>query len=1059
MNKPTPEQAFQNLTQNTPPKLRNLPRWIRLRSTKVEPNKQTGVVDFVAVNADRQPATEQNPLELVSLDAVLDWLVENDQRVTPNKNKVVPFGTGAGLFIDADDDLTAIEVTKAFSEDGSLKPFAKTVHDALPMAYCERSRCGRNLTLIVSSSIKPEETNFSMEGVSGSTIGFHSMGWYVEFTGDTIGPVVDPVDNGSEALRKLIQLCTTQRRTTKNRNNGPKLPSVDAIKTAAVGRWGSVLIAAGMPVDALSDEPQPCPKCGGDDRFNVAKDFDETGAVFCRSCFTRGSEPKPGDGIATLRWFNELSFGEAVLWLANHLKIDAFSDAAPLGIIEAVCRRKRMPLDAFLKFGVKPATRGKDKHPVGRVEVYDEAGFVSSYFDIAPGLKGFFKRGIPAGMFFPGRTPKPGETWLVVEGVKDAAALVGLGYNAAGLPTATMNQKFANLFDGVHAVIVPDLDKPGQRGASRTGGNLIGIAASVRVARLPGEVKASGGEDVRDCLRRANGETAVRLAIANAKPWEPDPSLNGKDARPEVFVTLDEPKVIDDVIQHVGKLGWNDDTKEGLRVFVRGGLLSGVFASEDIGADARLSIRPLHPSVVRERIVSACQLLKEQGEGDDAEAVPARPDKWLIDGVAYRGYYGGSMRPLTGIIHAPTIRQDGSILQADGYDETTGLLLQSSDTFPPIPEQPTREDAAAAIELLNHVVVDFPFQDAADRTAWLGLVLSLIGRQCVAGCVPLFAITANIRGAGKSKLVDSASIIAYGHTAARKTFTRDNDELRKVITSIALEAVPSVLFDNVDIQMGGASLDAALTGITWSDRVLGSSKTTGSLPMRTVWSATGNNMAFGSDIARRVLPIRLQSSLESPETRTGFKHENLEAWTRVNRPALAVAALTILRAYFVAGCPTQPGGSWGSFEAWSSVIRGAIVWAGAADPLPTREAAAENDDSLRLLGLLISGIRKADNFGGGLTANEIEDAAKRISPMLEDNGIDELKEAIDEICGDRFNARTFGRRMRSYVGRVWDGHRIEAASAMGGVKRYRVVPAGVGETQPGKPPDALTQTH
>ncbi len=148
---------------------------------------------------------------------------------------------------------------------------------------------------------------------------------------------------------------------------------------------------------------------------------------------------------------------------------------------------------------------------------------------------------------------------------------------------------------------------------------------------------------------------------------------------------------------------------------------------------------------------------------------------------------------------------------------------------------------------------DFPMQDDADRSAWVSMVLSMIGRSCIDGYVPLFAITANIRGAGKSLLVDAATLIAYGRRAARQSFTRDDDEMRKVITSVALAATPSVLFDNVDIQLGGAALDAAITSSTWSDRVLGRSRMTGDLPMRTIWSATGNNMAFGSDVGRRIL--------------------------------------------------------------------------------------------------------------------------------------------------------------------------------------------------------------
>ena len=294
------------------------------------------------------------------------------------------------------------------------------------------------------------------------------------------------------------------------------------------------------------------------------------------------------------------------------------------------------------------------------------------------------------------------------------------------------------------------------------------------------------------------------------------------------------------------------------------------------------------------------------------QAVPSQ--RWLIDGVFTRGDWGRDIRRLEGAITAPTIRRDGSILQAAGYDEKTGLLHVPSCSFLKVPDKPTLADAQAAAAELLAVAKDFPFVDDSDRSAWLSMVLSLIDRSAIAGCVPLFGLTATTRGSGKSLLADAASLIAYGRTAPRKTFSPDDNEQRKAITATAIKALPSVLLDNVDCTLGGASLDAALTAMTWTDRILGASKTTGELLLRTVWMATGNNLRFGSDLARRVLPIRLAPQVENPEERTDFEHSDLLSWVRENRPTLAVAALTVLRGYCVAGRPVQADGAWGSYE-------------------------------------------------------------------------------------------------------------------------------------------------
>ena len=136
-------------------------------------------------------------------------------------------------------------------------------------------------------------------------------------------------------------------------------------------------------------------------------------------------------------------------------------------------------------------------------------------------------------------------------------ALIGLEFNAAGLPTSFMADKFAGLFQGVHVVLVPDLDTAGQTGAQRSGGNLSGIAASVRVARLPGEVLQSGGDHVRDVLARKDGSKLVRDAIAAAEQWQPREGQPAtEDGRPEVFLTLSYSWHVDQVTRHLGNLGW-----------------------------------------------------------------------------------------------------------------------------------------------------------------------------------------------------------------------------------------------------------------------------------------------------------------------------------------------------------------------------------------------------------------------------------------------------------------------------------------------------------------------
>ena len=72
------------------------------------------------------------------------------------------------------------------------------------------------------------------------------------------------------------------------------------------------------------------------------------------------------------------------------------------------------------------------------------------------------------------------------------------------------------------------------------------------------------------------------------------------------------------------------------------------------------------------------------------------PDKVAEIYLARQGRWKLPM--LTGIIHTPFLRADGSICELPGYDAASGLLFKPDDqSFPPMPQQPSKADAIAAL--------------------------------------------------------------------------------------------------------------------------------------------------------------------------------------------------------------------------------------------------------------------------------------------------------------------------------------------------------------------------
>ena len=155
--------------------------------------------------------------------------------------------------------------------------------------------------------------------------------------------------------------------------------------------------------------------------------------------------------------------------------------------------------------------------------------------------------------------------------------------------------------------------------------------------------------------------------------------------------------------------------------------------------------------------------------------------------------------------------------------------------------------------------------------------------------------------------------------------------------------------------MINGQLHHALTSPTFKDRVLGKNQSK-EAPLSAVFFATGNNITYQGDTTRRVVPIYLQPEMERPEEREDFLHPNLTQWLHHERPRLVSAALTILRAYHVAGRPKQDSiKQIGSFEAWNDFIRSALIWAGQPDPAEGRSTLeGESDEGYEALQTLLA---------------------------------------------------------------------------------------------------------
>jgi hypothetical protein len=451
-------------------------------------------------------------------------------------------------------------------------------------------------------------------------------------------------------------------------------------------------------------------------------------------------------------------------------------------------------------------------------------------------------------------------------------------------------------------------------------------------------------------------------------PEEPPEPLagtgrQGRSRRPTIIISIAE-KVVND--QAIAALAAEPD------LYCRGGSLVRVIREPAQSPrirrhDGSPRIAPVEEPTLSEILSDVARWVKV---GDKGKQRPAHPPKWSVKAVACRGAWKG-LRYLAGVIEAPALRPDGTLLDKAGYDDATGLLYCPSETFPAIPAAPTIVDAQAAAGVLLDLVREFPFVSAAHRAAWLAGMLTPFARPAIQGPCPMLLLEASVAGSGKTLLAYLIGIIATGRKTSVAELSDDNEEVRKALLTIAVEGDQIVLFDNASGSFGCKALDAAITSCSMRGRILGKTQSSGDVPLNTFFIVTGNNLNIRADTFRRVVPCRLEPACESPEQRDGFAIPDLAGHVERHRAELVVAALTVLRAYFVAGCPQENLPAFGSFEAWSAVVRQAVRWATGQDPCATRSAILPESRGCATLEEVLEGWAELPRgTKGGHTTNE-----------------------------------------------------------------------------------------
>lgn len=552
---------------------------------------------------------------------------------------------------------------------------------------------------------------------------------------------------------------------------------------------------------------------------------------------------------------------------------------------------------------------------------------------------------------------------LLPEGEKDVDRAFQEGFIAT-TNTGGANRKWTKDYtltiDGTdiqprRIVIIPDNDDAGEDRANRIVDSLSKYAkyAEFLIFRFPGQNKK--GYDLSDwfddghtaaelralidaAFQATQGQQAASVNNPPPPPQSPPVSASGspqpQPVKPVIDISIDDmPKLNAECWAAIEQMN-----KPPI-LFTYG---SAMIRTRYDWQDDSIILDSVTPDVMRHE-------LSQMAEWRKAHNVITKPPAFLVkDVLASRSI---PLPRLNRVVTVPVFAPDGTLQTTPGYNRASGVMYAPPRGYQslPVPDAVSKDDLENAKDLVDELLRDFPFAFSggvnADYCNAIALFLLPFVRDMIDGPTPLHLIEASMPGSGKGLLATSLLYPGLGKIAGAPQ-PRDDDELRKFITSELIAMRPVIFLDNISRTIDSGAFAAALTLETWNDRVLGTSATA-NVKIRSLWLATANNATLSTEITRRTVRIRLTPDTDKPEEREGFLHEDQIEWIAENRPRLVQAAHIICKWAIQQKLPRPKRKAIGSFERWSRLMASILECAGYKDFLGNYRALQDGSDTER----------------------------------------------------------------------------------------------------------------
>ena len=385
-----------------------------------------------------------------------------------------------------------------------------------------------------------------------------------------------------------------------------------------------------------------------------------------------------------------------------------------------------------------------------------------------------------------------------------------------------------------------------------------------------------------------------------------------------------------------------------------------------------------------------------------------------------------------GLVSHPVITPDGVVINKEGINPATGLILQYGGAQFWTPNKVSRKDAGKSVERIKESLFsEYRFRETPGhgdlyRTAAVALLLTGVNRRLLDNS-PAGAVIANVQGTGKTTLMRSIHVVLTGRDMPVSTLSSNQDESNKAMLAMLLESPAMVCFDNVldGFEISDPTLAKAITSPFFKGRVLGRSQEV-SVPTNTLFIVNGNNITLSADLVRRFLTIQLTTDTARPEQRK-FAHADVVQHTLSLRESIILDCLKITKAYIDADCPLNHDENVASsgFGMWDRMVRLPLLWACDVDVLGTfdlnREQSTEEQSMVGVMQCLWT-IFGSRNFSSSelhrlLKSEHYSDIPEETVDHLRESLVLQASKALD-------STRTLSFVLKKLEGRIIDGRRL-----------------------------------